>query len=126
MKFFFDNNLSILLVKGMKEFGEDVIHLKEIFEEKTEDSEWLKDIGEKRYILITKDLRIRHNPAEIEALRKYKVGAFFLGGKNLNRCRLIQQVVRNWPRIKELAEKSSPPYAFRVPPQGTSFTSISI
>ena len=33
--------------------------------------------------------------------REYQVGAFFMGGKNLRRCQLIQQLVRNWPRMKE-------------------------
>ena len=31
MKFFVDNNLSPQLAKGMKAFGEDVIHITELF-----------------------------------------------------------------------------------------------
>lgn len=126
MKFFFDNNLSENLTKGMQAFGEDVVHLKEIFAEDALDTEWLKHIGENGLVLITRDERVRWNPAEIKALRNHKVGAFFLGGKNLNRCKLIQQVVRNWPRIKEYARKGRPPYAFRVPPRGTKFTTINL
>ena len=124
MKFFFDNNLSINLTQGMKSFGEDVVHLKEIFPEETDDTEWLKYIGEKKLILITRDLRVRQNPVERNALLKYKVGAFFLGGKNLDRCKIIRQVVQNWPRIKEYASKTKPPFAFRIPPKGTKFVTI--
>ena len=114
MKFFFDNNLSMNLTQGMKSFGEDVVHLKEIFPEETDDTEWLKYIGEKKLILITRDLRVRQNPVERNALLKYKVGAFFLGGKNLDRCKIIRQVVKNWPRIKEYASKTKPPFACLV------------
>lgn len=31
MRFFFDNNLSPGLARGMKGFGEDVVHLTEVF-----------------------------------------------------------------------------------------------
>ena len=122
MKFFFDNNLS----RGLKVFGEDVIHLKDMFNEDTEDRIWLEQIGNKKMFLITRDERIRRNPFELNALKTYKVGAFFLGGKNLGRCKIIQQVVRNWTRIKELAAKKRPPFAFRIPPSGTKFSQIDL
>jgi predicted nuclease of predicted toxin-antitoxin system len=126
MKFFFDNNLSEKLTKGMKAFGEDVVHLKEIFPEDAADTDLLKYIGENGLVLITRDERVRYNPGEKTALIKHKVGAFFLGGKNLDRCKLIEQVVRNWLRIKEYARKGQPPYAFRVPPRGKKFTTINL
>jgi hypothetical protein len=126
MKFFFDNNLSESLVKGLREFGEDVIHLKELFDENTEDILWLKHLGQERMVLITKDERIRRNPFELKALRDNKVGAFFLGGKKQGRCQIIQQIVRNWPRIKEKSINTRPPFAFRIPPIGTKFDKIEI
>lgn len=124
MTFFFDNNLSERLTKGLRAFGEDVIHLKERFSEDTADAVWLKYVGENGFSLITRDERVRRNPAELTALRTYKVGVFFLGGKNMDRCKLTQQIVRNWPRIKEYSEKTRVPFAFRVPPTGTKFVSI--
>ena len=126
MTFFFDNNLSILLSNGLKAFGENVVHLQEHFPVDTEDVVWLKYVGRKGWVLITRDERIRRNPAELAALNEHRIGAFFLGGKNLNRCRIIQQTVRNWPRIKEFADRLHAPYAFRIPPSGTKFTRISL
>ena len=73
-------------------------------------------------LFVTRDERIRWRPAELRALKDHKVGAFFLGGKNRTRCQLIQQLVRNWPRMKELAGKTNPPFAFRIPPQGVKVT----
>lgn len=126
MTFFVDNNLSTALAAGMKAFGEDVVHLQDHFGENSADSEWLAHIGSEGWILITRDERIRYRPSEWGALKEHRVGAFFLGGKNRSRCDLIQQLVRNWPRIKELTAKTRPPFAFRIPPSGAKFTAISL
>jgi hypothetical protein len=122
--FFFDNNVSKKIVEGLKAFGEEVVHLQDKFPEDSADIEWLQYVGEKGFVLITRDERVRRNPAEIAAIKKFRVATFFLGGSHLDRCRLIQQVVRNWPRIKELSGRTQPPFAYRIPPTGTKFTQI--
>jgi len=124
MKFFIDNNLGPQLAEGMKGFGEDVTHLIDQFPPETEDAVWLPVIGKNSQFLVTRDLKIRKRPLEIGALRSNNVGAFFLGGKNRSRCELIQQLVRNWPRIKELARKTKRPFAFRIPPSGSKIDPI--
>ena len=126
MKFFFDHNLSHKISDGLKAFGENVVHLTELFDPEEKDAEWLQYIGENNLFLITRDERIRYRPAEIKALKQFKVGAFFIGGKNKGRCEIIRQVVRNWPRIKEYAIKNKRPFIFRVPPTGSKFTSLNL
>jgi hypothetical protein len=122
--FFFDNNVSKKIVEGLKAFGEEVIHLQDKFREDSPDIEWLQYVGERELVLITRDEKVRWNPAEIAAIKKFKVPTFFLGGKKLDRCKQIQQVIKNWPRIKELSGKIKPPFAYRIPPTGTKFTQI--
>ena len=126
MKFLLDNNLSEYLSIGMKGFGENVMHLKDVLPEGTDDATLLKYVGENNLYLVTRDLNIRRRPAEIDALKNYNVGAFFLGGKNQSRCQLIQQLVRHWPRIKEHSQqnRNKRPFIFRVPPKGTKFTKL--
>ena len=124
MRFFVDNNLSVNLARGMRAFGEDVDHLQDHFPDDCPDAEWLKYIGDNDYFLITRDDAIRRNPAELSAFKSYGVGAFFLGGKNRTRWELVQQIVRNWPRIQEHAGRTRRPFAFRVPPSGTKFSQI--
>ncbi len=126
MRFFVDNNLSPQLAAGMRGFGEDVIHLTEVLPPEAEDTELLAHVGSEGSCLVTRDDRIRYRPAESEAIREHQVGAFFMGGKNLRRCQLIQQLVRNWPRMKELAAKTRRPFAFRVPPTGGTIKPISL
>ena len=55
MRFFFDNNLSAKLAHGMREFGEDVVHLTDHFPQDAVDSEWLPFVGENQLILVTRD-----------------------------------------------------------------------
>lgn len=126
MKAFIDNNLSTQLSDGLKGFGEDVVHLKDMFDEDASDEDWLRKIGLQGLTLVTRDNRIRRRPAELEALKSHNVGAFFLGGKKLNRCQIIQQLVRNWPRIKELSGKTRRPFAYRIPPKGANIERIQL
>ncbi len=124
MTFFLDNNLSKYLAEGMSAFQEDVVHLQGIFPQDTDDLVWLQHLGQHGWFLVTRDERIRRNPAELDAIRSYGIGAFFLAGKSRSRCDLIQQLVRNWPRIKDLAMRSKRPFAFRIPPKGTKVETI--
>jgi len=126
MRFFFDNNLSAKLAHGMREFGEDVVHLTDHFPQNAVDSEWLPFVGEHALVLVTRDEKIRWKPAELRAVKNFKVGAFFLGGKKLDRCQLIQQIVRNWPRMKEIARSERRPFAIRIPPHGSRFTHLTL
>lgn len=126
MTFFIDHNLSARLAAGMKAFGEDVTHLTDHFDQDADDTEWLKYVGDNKLLLVTRDERIRWHPAELSALKSHKVGAFFLGGKSRNRCQLVRQLVRNWPRMKELGGKTRRPFAFRVPPSGAKLVPIKL
>ena len=124
MRFFVDNNLGPKLAAGMKGFGEDVVHLTEFLEPNVADTEMLARVGSEGWCLVTRDDRIRYRPAESAALREHQVGAFFMGGKNLRQCQIIQQLVRNWPGMKALAGATERPFAFRVPRRGTKITRI--
>jgi hypothetical protein len=110
----------------MKGFQENVIHLTDVLKQDVKDPLLLQYIGENNLFLITRDERIRKRPGEIEAIRKYSVGAFILGGKNQSRCNLILQLVRNWPRIKDLAERTRKPFIFRIPAKGTKFDPLQL
>ena len=105
----------------MRAFGEPVDHLQDHFPQDAPDTEWLEYIGQEGFFLITRDDRIRRNPLEMNALKNHSVGAFFLGGKNRGRWDLVQQLIRNWEQMVEVAKKTPKPFAFRVPPSGAKF-----
>lgn len=124
LKFLLDNNLSEYLSSGLKAFGENVIHITDVLPADTKDPELLEYLGRHGIFLITRDEKLRWNPAERKLLRKHAIGAFYLGGKNRGRCDMILQLVRNWPRVKEHASKKNRPFIFRIPPSGIKFVNV--
>lgn len=124
MTFLIDENLGEPLARGMKAFGEEVVHLRDRFPQGTSDEVVLEKLGKDGWFLITRDDRIRRRPGELAALKQHGVGAFFLGGKKLGRCAIIRQLVRNWHRIKEHSNSQRPPFALRIPATGTRITSL--
>jgi len=114
MTFLLDNNLSERIALGMRGFGEQVQHLKEHFSEDAPDEEWLAEAGRRGWTVITRDLRIRYRPLEIAAIKEHSVGVIVLAGKKLRAWDLIEMTVRNWRKIAELAEQSTPPFMFQV------------
>ncbi|MBN1273425.1 MAG: DUF5615 family PIN-like protein [Candidatus Aminicenantes bacterium] len=120
MKFFFDNNLSNKIAQAMDLLDQEVEvkHLTDIFNQNTQDSEWLKYIGENKMILLTKDRKILKNVAEKQAIRRYKVGAFILTAKNLPIWEIIRSIVNKWEEMKQLASTSKKPFAYQVPRKG--------
>ncbi len=126
MTFFFDNNLGQFLVKGLKGFGEDVVHLTKYFQADTSDEVWLEFIGKNGMFLITRDKKIRKRPLELEALKRYKVGAFFLGGKTMGRWDQIKQIIRAWSKIREIAGKTRLPFAYNVTRSGNKVVRLSL
>ncbi len=126
MKFIFDENLALQLAHGMKEFGEPVLHTIDEFGEGVPDHEWLPIVGERGWYVITRDKRIRYRPDEISKYRENKVGGFVVRGKKMDACALIENVVRNWRKIKRAAAKTPKPFFFAIPPNGSRFTKIDI
>ena len=124
MKFLVDNNIGPGVAKGMRCFGEDVMHLTEHFRPDVSDPEWLARVGKDGWFVLTRDDRIRSRPNELAAVKRHGVGLFFLSGKNRTKCDIIQQLVRNWPGIKDHARRNRPPFAIRVPPTGTKLAKL--
>lgn len=120
MNFFFDNNLSQYLAKAMDLLEQEgnVMHLRDKFQSNAKDEDWLKYVGENGMILITRDKMIRRHEAELRAIKNYKVGAFILTGTVTNIWDTVRQVINNWLKIKDLASKTSLPFAFKVPFRG--------
>jgi len=120
MNFFFDNNLSPKLAKAMNLLEEDgyVMHLKDRFRQDEADAVWLAYVGSNKFVLVTRDKKIRKRPGELTAFKKHNVGAFILTGKNLGRWREIKQLICAWEEMRSLGACTRRPFAFQVPPKG--------
>ncbi len=126
MRFFFDNNIGPNIPKGLCAFGEEACHLVDHFDPDTPDEVWLEFVGRQGMCLVTRDDKIRRRPAELEALRRHNVGAFFLAGKKMGRWDQIRQIIRAWTLMKDAASKTRPPYAFRVNASGSKVVRLEL
>ncbi len=124
MKCFFDENLGKQLACGLRGFGEDAVHLTDVFAPGTPDEEWLPYVGTNGYVLFTVDKRIRRRPLQQALIREYKVGAFFLMGKSMSRWNYIRQVVMAWEKIEQTAKREPPPFVYQINPYGTKINKI--
>ncbi|MCJ7659503.1 MAG: DUF5615 family PIN-like protein [Anaerolineales bacterium] len=119
MKCFFDENLGKELALGLRGFGEETLHLTERFPPGTTDEEWLPFVAENGYLLFTRDKMIRRRPQQLALIREYKIGAFFLGGKTMDRWNYIRQIVTAWHKIEATVKKETPPFLYQVTRSGS-------
>ena len=114
MRFLVDENLAKQIVAGLSGFGEHAEHVLAKFDPGAADEAWLEYAGTHHLTVVTRDLKIIKRPSEMAAFRHHSVGAFLLAGQKISGCEIIQQVVRNWSKMKTLAANTERPFAFRV------------
>ena len=78
MIFFFDTHHSPKIARILKDNGVDARHMLEVFPRGMEDVEWLPEIGQRGWVLITGDHNIRRRKVEKEAFEKANIIAFFV------------------------------------------------
>lgn len=66
------------------------------------DEEWLQDVGERGWVVLMKDARIRRRPAELDVLAAHRVRAFCLTNANLRGADQAQRLVDNLDRIHRI------------------------
>jgi hypothetical protein len=78
------------------------------------DAEWLRDVGDKGWVVLIKDDRIRYRPAELEALTTAGVRAFCLTNANLRGAEMAQRFVDQLQKIQRIASEQPGPYIYGV------------
>jgi hypothetical protein len=126
MKCFFDENLGYQLAHGLKGFGEDAIHVTDVYQKGTPDEEWLLYVAKNGYILFTRDKMIRRRPQQLALIKEHKIGAVFLGGKTMDHWNYIRQIVTAWDKIEAKVMSETPPFAFLVNMHGTKVEKIEL
>jgi hypothetical protein len=76
-------------------------------------------VGEKNWIVVTRDERIRYNVAERQAMRRAKVRAFVLAAQgDLRADMLAQNFLRALAKVRRVVEKQSPPFIAKISRSG--------
>lgn len=83
-----------------------------------EDHVWLRAIGERGWVVLTKDQRLRYRPLEIAALRASNARVFVLTAGNLRGIEIAAVFLAAIPRICRILSSRTGPFVARVSQSG--------
>lgn len=90
----------------------------EHFPRDEEDRVWLKVVGERGWVVLTKDKKLRYRPLEIAALRASKARVFVLTAGNLRGSEIAAVFIKALPRICDVLRSESGPFIAGVTQSG--------
>ena len=84
----------------------------------TSDETWLKAIGAKGWIILTKDHKIRYNPRAVHAIKESKVIIVSLARGNYTGSQMAEMFVKALRGIENLPKRVKPPAFFTFGKRG--------
>ena len=117
--FFLDRSLGKKkIADALRQAGERVEVHDEHFPVDARDEDWLSVVGERRWVVFTKDAKIRYRALERNALIRAGVRAFVLTTADLRGEEMGQIFIKALPTIKRFIAKHSPPFIAKVTRSG--------
>jgi len=134
MKIYFDENFPPALVKGLREFqkgaggreGIEVLLIKEEFGSGTADEVWIPEVAKRHGVVITQDTNIHRLNAQWDLCETNKLGLFFFQPpkKGWHYWKIVETVVVQWAKIKDLSREQSPPFGYRYTASSPRFKKL--
>ena len=84
------------------------------FRDDAPDVEWLREVGRRGWVVLTKDDAIRRSPLELKALIAGNVRAFILTSANMTGEEMANVLVGHLGRIERLARSRRAPFVALV------------
>lgn len=84
----------------------------------TEDTEWLPLVGEKGWVLLTKDKRIRYNELEKLAVRQHKIREFYFSSGNYSGVEMAEILIAALHDMVRVFRRHKPPFIASIPKSG--------
>lgn len=124
LTFFLDHQIGRYIVaNALRGAGAQVeVHLDHFPGDKL-DTEWIPEVGQRGWVLITKDQNIRRNPIERAAYQDAKLRGFVVTGKNMGAKELAELLVRCLPGMVRRAGGRPGPVLFTIS-RGGVFTKL--
>ena len=113
--FFLDRNLGKhTIADALRQAGVEVQIHDDHFRQETPDEEWLREVGQRSWIVLTKDTQIRYRAHERAALMQAGVRTFVLVAKNLSGREMADVLVKALPAIRRFVANHQPPFIAKV------------
>lgn len=117
--FFVDRSLGgTFVASAIRQAGLQVIVHDDEFEPDARDVDWLRAVGQRGWVVLTKDARIRTNALERGALLSANVAAFMLGRGDMTGPRMASTYVTALPRIMKVLRRWDLPVVATVTATG--------
>ena len=113
--FFLDRNPGKhTIADALRQAGVEVQIHDDHFRQETPDEEWLREVGQRSWIVLTKDTQIRYRAHERAALMQAGVRTFVLVAKNLSGREMADVLVKALPAIRRFVANHQPPFIAKV------------
>ena len=113
--FVIDHSLGGKLIAGrLRELGAKVEILADHFPTEASDVDWLKAVGDKGWIVLSKDGRIRRDSVERAALKSAGVRAFFLTQQGLTGSEMAEIFANALPGMVSRAQSKRAPFIYTL------------
>ena len=120
LTFFLDQNLGDkVIAQALRQQELNVELLKEHFAIDARDEDWLPDVGQRGWLILTKDDRIRRRSVEREALMQSGARAFILPSGNMSGDEMASAIVKALPEIRRFVASTPSPFIARISKAGT-------
>src|SRR5688500_4091052 len=117
--FFIDKCLGLKIVPDALRQAGARVELKEAhFDKDTQDAVWLAEVGQRGWIVLSKDKSLRHNYIELVALLKSNTHAFILTSGSFTGEEMAQAFVAALPEMQGIVSSHSPPLVATVSKSG--------
>jgi hypothetical protein len=111
--FFTDRNLGQKFPDILRAAGINVERHADHFADNCPDEDWLRAIGERRWVAISHDQRIRYKPNELAAVMQHRVALLVVVG-HAPYAQLAHAFVATHARILRFIEQHQPPYIAKI------------
>src|SRR3989449_11587737 len=116
LTFFLDRQLGRYKMAGaLRKAGLNIEIHDDHFLQGALDPEWLRAVGERNWIVVTRDERIRYRVAEKQAIRRAKVRAFVLVAHGDLRIEEIAEILlKALSKVESIAVQEKPPFIAKI------------
>ncbi len=112
---FIDRSVPRGVADAVKRMRNDVLWLEDEFPHDVPDQEWLAAAGEKGWLVITHDRKVRTRPGERWAIMEHGVGCFILTYKqDLRKEEIVVLISSNLEEMERRFESTPRPFIYTV------------
>ena len=112
---FIDRDIwSYRLDDALRSAGIPFVAHREHFADDTADPEWIAAVGDRGWVIVTRDRRIRYRANEVAAVRRGRLHMFALTSGNVSAAETAAIVVKAWPAIQRAVAATAPPMMWSI------------